>query len=142
MRAPLEWLEQYCAPGLPVREVEERLTMTGTKVEALHTHGVTALEFFVVGKVLRAEQHPNAERLKVCSVQLAGSDLRTIVCGAPNVASGDNVLGYVADSGYDPERVQGFAFGMGIERVAFLRHGVPDLRMFFENDLRLLEQFG
>jgi phenylalanyl-tRNA synthetase alpha chain len=53
-----------------------------------------------------------------------------------------NVLGFVSDNGYDPERVQGFAFGMGIERVAFLRHGVPDLRMFFENDLRLLEQFG
>src|SRR5438874_1044969 len=51
-------------------------------------------------------------------------------------------LGFVGDNGYDPERVQGFAFGMGIERVAFLRHGVPDLRMFFENDLRLLEQFG
>ena len=53
-----------------------------------------------------------------------------------------NVLGFVQENGYDPERVQGFAFGMGIERVAFLRHGVPDLRMFFENDLRLLEQFG
>ena len=47
-----------------------------------------------------------------------------------------------ASNGYDSEKVQGFAFGMGIERVAFLRHGVPDLRMFFENDLRLLEQFG
>jgi phenylalanyl-tRNA synthetase alpha chain len=53
-----------------------------------------------------------------------------------------NVLGFVAESGYDPERVQGFAFGMGIERIAFLRHGVPDLRMFFENDVRLLEQFA
>ena len=53
-----------------------------------------------------------------------------------------NVLGFAAHMGYDPERIQGFAFGMGIERIAFLRHGVPDLRMFFENDLRLLEQFG
>jgi phenylalanyl-tRNA synthetase alpha chain len=53
-----------------------------------------------------------------------------------------NVLGYVAGSGYDPERVQGFAFGMGIERIAMLVHQVPDLRMLFENDLRLLEQFG
>ena len=53
-----------------------------------------------------------------------------------------NVLGFVAGNGYDPERVQGFAFGMGIERIAFLRHGIPDLRMFFENDLRLVEQFG
>ncbi len=46
------------------------------------------------------------------------------------------------DSGYDPELHQGFAWGMGIERIAFLKHRVPDLRMFFENDLRLLEQFG
>lgn len=44
--------------------------------------------------------------------------------------------------GYDPERVQGFAFGLGIERIAMLRHGVPDLRLYFENDLRFLEQFG
>jgi phenylalanyl-tRNA synthetase alpha chain len=53
-----------------------------------------------------------------------------------------NVLGYVAESGYDPERVQGFAFGMGIERIAMIKHGVPDLRMLWENDVRLLEQFG
>ena len=51
-----------------------------------------------------------------------------------------NVFGFVA-AGYDPERVQGFAFGMGIERIAMLKHGVPDLRMFFDNDVRLLEQF-
>jgi len=53
-----------------------------------------------------------------------------------------NVLGFVRDSGYDPERVQGFAFGLGVERIAMLRHGVPDLRLFFENDVRMLEQFG
>ena len=53
-----------------------------------------------------------------------------------------NVLGYVAGNGYDPDEVQGFAFGMGIERIAMLVHQVPDLRMLFENDLRLLEQFG
>jgi phenylalanyl-tRNA synthetase alpha chain len=52
-----------------------------------------------------------------------------------------NVFGFVEANGYDPERIQGFAFGMGIERIAMLRHGVPDLRLFFDNDLRLLEQF-
>jgi phenylalanyl-tRNA synthetase alpha chain len=52
-----------------------------------------------------------------------------------------NVLGYVAEYGYDPERVQGFAFGMGIERIAMLKHGVPDLRLFYDNDVRFLEQF-
>ncbi|HMJ94676.1 MAG TPA: phenylalanine--tRNA ligase subunit alpha [Thermoleophilaceae bacterium] len=53
-----------------------------------------------------------------------------------------NVLDYVADGGYDKERVQGFAFGMGIERIASVVHEVPDLRMLYENDARLLEQFG
>jgi phenylalanyl-tRNA synthetase alpha chain len=53
-----------------------------------------------------------------------------------------NVLDYVAGSGYDKERVQGFAWGMGIERIAMLVYQVPDLRMLFDNDLRLLEQFG
>ncbi len=52
-----------------------------------------------------------------------------------------NVYGFVSDQGYDAERVQGFAFGMGIDRIAMLRHSVPDLRMMFENDLRFLEQF-
>jgi phenylalanyl-tRNA synthetase alpha chain len=52
-----------------------------------------------------------------------------------------NVFAFVEDHGYDPERVQGFAFGMGIERIAMLKHGIPDLRMYFENDLRFLEQF-
>jgi phenylalanyl-tRNA synthetase alpha chain len=52
-----------------------------------------------------------------------------------------NVFGFVRDRGYDPDRVQGFAFGMGIERIAMLKHGVPDLRMFFDNDIRMLEQF-
>ncbi|HEX4669865.1 MAG TPA: phenylalanine--tRNA ligase subunit alpha [Solirubrobacterales bacterium] len=53
-----------------------------------------------------------------------------------------NVLGFVEEHGYDPERVQGFAFGLGVERVAMLRHAVPDLRRFFDNDVRMLEQFG
>jgi phenylalanyl-tRNA synthetase alpha chain len=52
-----------------------------------------------------------------------------------------NVFGFVRESGYDPDRVQGFAFGMGIERIAMLKHGIPDLRKFFENDVRVLGQF-
>jgi phenylalanyl-tRNA synthetase alpha chain len=52
----------------------------------------------------------------------------------PNVFSG------LADPAYDPERVQGFAFGMGIDRIAMLKHGVPDLRLLYDNDVRFLEQ--
>lgn len=43
--------------------------------------------------------------------------------------------------GYDPDEVTGFAFGMGIERIAMLKYGINDLRLFFENDLRFLRQF-
>ncbi len=45
-------------------------------------------------------------------------------------------------SGVDPEKYMGFAFGLGVERLAMLRYGVSDLRMFFENDLKFLEQFN
>jgi phenylalanyl-tRNA synthetase alpha chain len=52
-----------------------------------------------------------------------------------------NVFEAVREHGYDPEQVQGFAFGMGIERIAMLKHGVPDLRLLYDNDIRFLEQF-
>ncbi len=47
-----------------------------------------------------------------------------------------------ANVGYDPEEVSGFAFGLGLERIALLRHGLPDIRQLWENDLRLLRQFS
>src|SRR5213080_472734 len=53
-----------------------------------------------------------------------------------------NVYSYVDDDRYDAEKVQGYAWGMGIERIAMLKHGVTDLRLYYENDLRFLEQFG
>jgi phenylalanyl-tRNA synthetase alpha chain len=47
----------------------------------------------------------------------------------------------VAAVGYDPDAWSGFAFGFGIERIAMLRHGFPDLRLLWENDLRFSRQF-
>lgn len=94
MRVPLEWLLEYCDPGLDVAGIEERLTMTGTKVEAIHHHGVMSPDGFVVGAVLSVEQHPNADRLRVCEVDLGAASLdgpAMIVCGAPNVAAGQRV---------------------------------------------------
>ncbi|MEN3284187.1 MAG: phenylalanyl-tRNA synthetase beta chain [Solirubrobacteraceae bacterium] len=91
MRVPVEWLTEYADPGLPVRALEERLTMTGTKVEAVHHHGVGELERFVVGRVLEAQRHPDADRLTVCEVDLGDGGPQRIVCGAPNVAAGQIV---------------------------------------------------
>jgi phenylalanyl-tRNA synthetase beta chain len=98
MRVPLDWLREYCDPALDAKGIEERLTMTGTKVEAIHHHGVGAVEKFVVGRVLEVEQHPDADRLKVCKVDIGPAHPAgdpdapaTIVCGAPNVAAGQTV---------------------------------------------------
>ncbi len=94
MRVPLEWLLEYCDPGIDVAAIEERLTMTGTKVEAIHHHGVMGTEGFVVGAVLSVEKHPNADKLRICEVDLGPARPQgpaTIVCGAPNVAEGQRV---------------------------------------------------
>jgi phenylalanyl-tRNA synthetase alpha chain len=48
---------------------------------------------------------------------------------------------FVGTDRYDPERISGFAFGLGLERIAQLRHGIPDIRLFWQNDLRVLSQF-
>ncbi|HEY2656273.1 MAG TPA: hypothetical protein VGI55_10825, partial [Solirubrobacteraceae bacterium] len=91
MRVPLQWLREYVDPPLDTHALADRLTMTGTKVEAIHHHGVSALDHFVVGRVLEAGQHPNADRLSVCLVDIGGGAPQQIVCGAPNVAAGQTV---------------------------------------------------
>ncbi len=82
---------QYCDPGLTAEEIAERLDLTGTELERIERVGVGDTRHFVVGKVLSAEKHPDADRLTVCQVDDGAGDPRTIVCGAPNVAAGQTV---------------------------------------------------
>jgi phenylalanyl-tRNA synthetase beta chain len=91
MKVPYAWLREYCAPDMPLEELEERLTLAGTLVEGVSHHGVPSVENFVVGKVLSAEQHPDADRLRVCMVDVGDGEPQQIVCGAPNVAGGQTV---------------------------------------------------
>jgi len=91
MRVPLEWLHEYVRPELDAAALAERLAMTGTEVERIERHGVTALEHFVVGRVLEADQHPDADRLSVCLVDVGDDQPQQIVCGAPNVRAGQTV---------------------------------------------------
>ena len=90
MRVPVAWLKEYCDPGSSAEEIADTLTMSGLKIERLHRVGVGDPEQFVVGEVLSAEPHPDADRLTVCSVNV-GDGTQTIVCGAPNVAAGQKV---------------------------------------------------
>ena len=52
-----------------------------------------------------------------------------------------NVFDFVKDNGYDPRKISGFAFGMGVDRLAILKYGVDDIQLFFQGDVRFLEQF-
>ncbi len=90
MRVPFTWLREYCDPGLSAEEVAELLSMRAVEVERVASVGPPSAEGFVVGHVLSAEQHPNADRLSVCVVN-DGDGERTIVCGAPNVRAGQTV---------------------------------------------------
>ncbi len=91
MRVPLTWLREYCDPGLDAAGIADRLDLTGTELERIEHLGVGDSRNFVVGKVLSAEQHPDADRLKVCQVDDGSGSERAIVCGAPNVAAGQTV---------------------------------------------------
>src|SRR5690349_18215094 len=91
MRAPMRWLREYCDAPLSAAEAGARLNDAGIELERIDRVGVGALDGFVVGKVLSAERHPNADRLSVCVVDDGSGSERTIVCGAPNVAAGQTV---------------------------------------------------
>ncbi|MCW3066121.1 MAG: phenylalanyl-tRNA synthetase subunit beta, partial [Solirubrobacterales bacterium] len=91
MKLPLFWLHDYCRPDLDTRALADRLSLTGTVVDRIETHGVAAVDRFVVGRVLSAERHPDADRLSVCVVDVGEGEPATIVCGAPNVAAGQTV---------------------------------------------------
>jgi phenylalanyl-tRNA synthetase beta chain len=89
MKAPLKWLGEYVdLTGMDAAQVAARLNVTGTELDRLIHHGVETPETVVVGRVLSAEQHPDADRLRVCQVDIGGDEPTQIVCGAPNVAQG------------------------------------------------------
>jgi phenylalanyl-tRNA synthetase beta chain len=91
MRVPYSWLGEYCDPGVTPAELADRLVMTGTEVERIDVVGPPSPDNFVIGKVTEAVQHPDADRLRVCTVDVGEEGPRTIVCGAPNVGSGQTV---------------------------------------------------
>jgi phenylalanyl-tRNA synthetase beta chain len=91
MRVPYSWLREYCDPGVTPAELADRLVMTGTEVERVDVVGPPSPDNFVIGKVTEAVQHPDADRLRVCTVDVGEDGPRTIVCGAPNVGSGQTV---------------------------------------------------
>jgi len=92
MRVPVSWLREYVSFDMPPRQLGELLSMTGTKLEAVHRIGVpSGAELFRVGRVISREQHPDADRLSLCTVDVGDGEPRQIVCGATNFDAGATV---------------------------------------------------
>src|SRR3972149_3110492 len=89
MRVPLKWLRDYVAVSLPLKEVAHRLTMAGLEVTGIDRAG-SDWENVVVGEVLEVRPHPDADRLRLVSVN-DGASRYEVVCGAPNVAKGQKI---------------------------------------------------
>ena len=90
MQFPESWLREFCNPPLSAREIADVLTMGGLEVEDLRTVAPTFTKV-VVGEIKEAVQHPNADRLRVCQVDVGQGGLLNIVCGAPNARPGIRV---------------------------------------------------
>ncbi len=87
MKISEHWLREWVNPALNRADLCERLTMSGLEVEAV-TPVAEQFSGVVIGKVLRVEKHPEADRLHVCEVDTGGPEPLTIVCGAKNVVAG------------------------------------------------------
>ncbi|HTH77671.1 MAG TPA: phenylalanine--tRNA ligase subunit beta, partial [Ramlibacter sp.] len=90
MQFPESWLREFCNPPLSTQQIAETLTMGGLEVEDLHPVA-PPFQKVVVGEIKECVQHPNADRLRVCQVDVGQGVLLNIVCGAPNARVGIKV---------------------------------------------------
>ena len=89
MKVPLKWLKDYVKITLPAPELAKRLTLGGLEVgEIIATGG--SWDNIIIGEITAINAHPNADRLKLATVNL-GKEQETVVCGAPNLVSGDKI---------------------------------------------------
>jgi len=91
MRISENWLREWVNPDLSSEQLVEQLTMAGLEVDAVEPAS-PPLENVVVAKVLTCQQHPDADRLNLCTVNDGGADPVQVICGAPNVATGQKVV--------------------------------------------------
>ncbi len=96
MKFTLSWLKEFLDTEASLDDIVERLTMIGLEVENV-TDRAIGLEGFVIARVIEAVQHPDADRLRVCSVDFGGDAPIQVVCGAPNARTG--LIGVFAASG-------------------------------------------
>ena len=92
MKIPISWLKKYVPITISSKELAERLTMAGVEVGEIQEIGENwDSDKIVVGYVRSIKAHPNADRLKLPTVELSDGECLTVVCGAPNVNSGQKI---------------------------------------------------
>src|SRR5712672_4714683 len=87
MKFTLSWLKEHLETDEPLDKIVDRLTMIGLEVESVTDKG-KVLAPFTIARVISAEPHPNADRLRVCMVDTGAGDPVQVVCGAPNARAG------------------------------------------------------
>jgi phenylalanyl-tRNA synthetase beta chain len=141
MQFPESWLRTFCNPPLNTQELAELLTMSGLEVEELRPvappfHGI------VVAEILTAEQHPNADKLRVCTVNAGGPEPLQIVCGAPNARAGIKVPLAMVGAELPPadgDKADGKPFGIKVGKL----RGVESFGMLCSaRELKLSEDHG
>jgi len=105
MKISLKWLQDYLELPVSAEELERVLPMIGHEVEEVEVAGLPPIDRLVVGEVLEREQHPDADKLGVCKVDVGAGEPLQIVCGASNYKVGDRVpvakVGAVLPGGFE-----------------------------------------
>jgi len=132
MKFTLDWLKEHLETDATLDQVVDCLTMVGLEVEGVENRAA-GLEEFVVAHVLEAEQHPDADRLRVCKVDFGGDAPVQVVCGAPNARAG--MKGVFARSGLHIP-------GTGITLKKAEIRGVESNGMLLSKHIKLLGAFN
>jgi phenylalanyl-tRNA synthetase beta chain len=136
MKLPVSWLRDYVAFDVPLPELAETLVLSGLEVDRIVQRGAPDLDgnhgHFKIGRVVEFGKHPNADRLRLCRVDVGEGEPRQIVCGASNFVTGDTVVvalpGAVLPGAAEPLR------------RAKLRGEVSDGMMLSERELQLSDE--
>ena len=87
MKITFDWLKDHLKTNLKEKDLLEQLTNVGLEVESVGNLS-SENELFTVAKIIKIEKHPNADRLKICDVDIGIKDLKKVVCGATNAKEG------------------------------------------------------
>ena len=87
MKITTDWLKDHLDTDFNENQIIDKLTDVGLEVESVEKQS-GELDSFVVAKIIKAEKHPNADRLRVCDVDIGSGNLIKVVCGAPNAKDG------------------------------------------------------